>query len=429
MGDFDGSLLQQTLPEYYRRLFPFESFSKWLTYGKDLQTSFQMRELAFIFEDDRHARYRSFENSAEFERELCKVNPQKIDIGAVYNYKPKEHKKFADFHPVERELIFDIDLTDYDDIRTCCSKAKVCRKCWRWISIAVGVLNHLLQRHFGFKHCLWVFSGRRGIHCWVADASARKLQNAGRTAVVEYLSLVTGGQKISKAATKRTFVHPMLEDVYKYLVQSSDVNELMLEQGWMSDDGLMSLLDGCANEEVEKEIREIINEVKTVDCLKKRWNALRIKFDKYKRTELKKSGIELCEAASLQSSFHFRGYVLQRTYPRLDVHVSTGINHLLKAPFCVHPKTGLIAVPINPNQISDINLAKLPRIDTLLHEILKLDHTGESEKDRKNFEIKHCSLRSYVETFEEFVNNLIFDEQHHSEPVKHRPVLLQPVHL
>ncbi|VDM20466.1 unnamed protein product, partial [Wuchereria bancrofti] len=330
---------------------------------------------------------------------------------------PKDHKKFADFHPVERELIFDIDLTDYDDIRTCCSKAKVCRKCWRWISIAVGVLNYLLQRHFGFKHCLWVFSGRRGIHCWVADAAARKLQNAGRMAVVEYLSLVTSGQKISKAASKRTFVHPMLEDVYSYLMQwslsASDVSELMLEQGWMSNDGLMSLLDGCINEEVEKEIREIIVEVKTVDCLKKRWNALRIKFDKYKRAELKKNGIELCEVASLQSSFHFRGYVLQHAYPRLDIHVSAGINHLLKSPFCVHPKTGLIAVPINPNQVSDMDLAKLPRIDTLLHEILKLDHSGETKENRRNFEIKHCSLRPFVETFEEFVNNLIRGEQQH----------------
>ena len=59
---------------------------------------------------------------------------------------------------------------------------------------AVKVLNVSLRDDFGFKHILWIFSGRRGIHCWVCDHRARVLTNEGRSVVAEYLAIVIGNE-------------------------------------------------------------------------------------------------------------------------------------------------------------------------------------------------------------------------------------------
>jgi len=65
--------------------------------------------------------------------------------------------------------------------------------------------------------------------------------------------------------------------------------------------------------------------------------------------------------------------VLWLSWPRLDLAVSKGLNHLLKAPFCVHPSTGRVSVPINI--AADFHFDQAPTIDELLAEPAELDET------------------------------------------------------
>lgn len=56
-------------------------------------------------------------------------------------------------------------------------------------------------------------------------------------------------------------------------------------------------------------------------------------------------------------------FLLSYTFPKLDEKVTSTINHLLKSPFSVHPKSGYIAVPIDPITVNKFEFNKVPRVE------------------------------------------------------------------
>jgi len=168
---------------YYGKVFPFAKMWKWLSYSNSGYGA--RREFSFTLEDDIYIRYLSFEDSAGWQSECLKRLPHKMDMGACFTAPPKQHNaiKASEFQPVERELVFDIDLSDYDDVRTSGSGAYISERCWKFMIAAVKVVDDTLRNDFGFENLLWVYSGRRGVHCWVADPRARRLTNEERMAI------------------------------------------------------------------------------------------------------------------------------------------------------------------------------------------------------------------------------------------------------
>jgi DNA primase small subunit len=117
------------------------------------------------------------------------------------------------FKPLERELVFDIDMTDYDDIRTCCSGGDICLLCWDFMTVAIKIVHASLQDDFGFEHIMWVYSGRRGVHCWVSDERARQLNNEGRKAIIHFLDIMKSkaGMQFARKVKLPNNLHPSLQ--------------------------------------------------------------------------------------------------------------------------------------------------------------------------------------------------------------------------
>jgi len=304
----------EALNNFYQSKYPFELIARWLEHPK---IPFEMREFSFTLQNSVYIRYNSFGSAKAFRDKVQKLCPQKIDIGALYNYNPQQRKSISGdkFQPQERELVFDIDMTDYDDTRTCCQDKDICMKCWVFMKVAYLIIDAALKEDFGFEQVLWVFSGRRGIHCWITDPLAKSIEANVRRAVCGYLDhAVTDKEHIH---TKRS-----MDICMKY------VPDLLRDQKKLLNDEKLKKL-GI----VDREVQECLTQVD-------RWHLIIEK--------------------NLISEKTKRSLVFEWRYPRLDVNVTFGMNHLLKSPFCVHPSTGKVCVPIF--DIEKFNLAEVPDV-------------------------------------------------------------------
>ncbi len=125
--------------------------------------------------------------------------------------------------PEEKELVFDVDMTDYDDVRGCDCKQQrtpMCALCWPLMRVAAQVLEHVLKEEFGYEHIMFIYSGRRGIHCWVLDSRARTLTHEQRAAIGQYLSVtLKGGEGVPTRPELYAVLHPTLKWAYDHVLE------------------------------------------------------------------------------------------------------------------------------------------------------------------------------------------------------------------
>ncbi|KAJ7251816.1 hypothetical protein B0H12DRAFT_1234082 [Mycena haematopus] len=385
----------EVMGTFYRRLYPFKSIFHWLNHEHTPSDLFLKREIAFNLPDDVIIRYNSFNDHDEFKKQVCKLNPTRFEIGPVYTSRPRDRKtaRKGSFNPTQRELVFDIDMTDYDPVRTCCSAADICKRCWSFIAAAVRVLDTALRDQFGYVHLLWVYSGRRGIHLWISDREAMGLTDEQRKAIVNWLTVVP------KDESKRLNVRFGSRALPASLQTALDHLAVVFTELILQDQ------DCFASEKGFEAFLKLIPDSRVVDTLQTQWESSSSSSEeKWKdlKTEIKRYAKGSSQRAALTAAME--DIILQYTYPRLDENVSKKRNHLLKAPFCVHPKTGRVCVPVDPERIEEFDPEAVPTVNQLLSE---LDTVAENAEHHSDWE--RTSLKPYVDMLDRH-NQRIMDE-------------------
>ncbi|KJX96780.1 dna primase small subunit like protein [Zymoseptoria brevis] len=394
----------ETLRQFYQRLCPFRHLFQWLNHSATPQPDFQNREFSFWLPGSTVIRYLSFPSADLLRKQCVQMTPERFEIGPQYSINPKDRKtlkKASAFKPIMKELVFDIDMTDYDSIRTCCSGAKICTKCWQFIVMAIKVVDKALREDFGFQHIMWVYSGRRGAHAWISDKRAREMDDTKRRAVANYMEALRGNENGRRNAFRRP-LHPHIERSLKILTPYFQTDVLAEQDPWRS------------NEQAEK-LLALIPDKSLTDALRKKWeSADRSSTQKWADIDAVAEAGNLSTLSTRQLVETKQDIRLEYTYPRLDAEVSKKLNHLLKSPFVVHPGTGRVCVPIDIRSVEDFDPFTVPTVTQLLSEIddweKKKGADMSDEEKAKIQDWQKTSLKPYIEYFRGHVASLVREE-------------------
>ena len=264
------------------------------------------------------------------------------------------------------------------------------------MTCAVKVCESALREDFGFEHIVWIYSGRRGVHCWVCDETARELTNDARLAIIKYFSVVSGNENQAKKTQLSSPLHPSLERAYRLLEPLFVEHVIGSEgQGLLSSPERWETLLKTLPEEIGAQISKHWEKNGSDTTPLEKWEALKGLCVSEKPNQAKKQ-----KRATVPELWKYET-VFSQCYPRLDENVSKHRNHLLKSPFAAHPKTGRVCVPFDARQVSTFDPTTVVTLRQLAYELDQ--HSGDDVPD-----LDKTSLSKSVRFFEkDFLNPMM----------------------
>ena len=173
---------------YYDSLFPAEFMMKWLAYGNDLKhsqadTGF-MREFCFTLPGDVFVRYQSFKDDKELARSSSPSSRARSTSGPCSTWTRASgwRTRRGRVRPrvrADREGVRDGHRHDRLRRAHVLLRGGHLPQVLAPMDAAVKVIDKGLRATSG-STLLWVYSGRRGIHCWVCDKRASSCPTGAR---------------------------------------------------------------------------------------------------------------------------------------------------------------------------------------------------------------------------------------------------------
>ena len=376
--------------QYYATLFPVEEVHAFAnrTFSSSSPCPPEKREYGVEHLDSVFKRWKECASPDSLRRLVSSAGVGKVNIGAVYeDAVSTRYKRSSSADPIAvrgRELIIDVDLTDYDRFSIDKDDVDENDRVFPVVGIAIELCKSVLQEAFGFTSFLAVYSGRRGAHLYVLDDRAFRLADDARRAIASFLTPPDRPFQPSRRGRFRWILnHPSFSPHSEFYLKMLDFFEstclrrrseggLGLLDSWMAREDFLSTLEcdfyfsglqrslvlarGTPGDDAFKMIKSVLSRIEDVP----------------KRE---------------QAETRLHETVCTYVFPRIDANVTASAGHMLKCVYSLHPGTGRVSTPI-----FDSALDFDPRRDSISASDL-LDPTSDA---RERFDANLAAFRSTV---------------------------------
>ena len=352
-----------TLAKYYRNdLYPLELIYRMMTCDKKGQSA-EARIIGVQYQGDSGVYV-----MRDYKRDSCQSLRQKILFSSSQVPASLHMALFREggdnkFIRAEKELVFDIDITDFTRFCACRGVKRLCPACWFHLQGSSLILQHMLENMLGYeeRHCLWVFSGRRGLHCLVNAPTVMNLSDRERGQLYKRLSITMGDDTRlvsfirSIAQTDPAFLTRVQEFFIQYALREQDLFALPVVEG--------DSFESFCLEHLRLRHNSLYHFVKNA------WEELSLSPSPSKKPRLAETEslnvslrkwkiLQALENGSTASSYRASVFIMFRLmYPVIDKGPFM-LSHQIKLPFSVHSLTHNIALPLKQTDIMRMDITK-----------------------------------------------------------------------